>query len=116
MKYLSILGVFSFMMILVSCGQSPLVEEAQPKTVALNGNCTVNQAYLDDLADFLAGHYGVQSSEVSVSYTGQGNQYDHEFPFSISSSTVNGTGLVGMNDLCTTFAADIIVEEDLAGF
>ena len=116
MKNASIFGVVSLLMILISCGQSALVEEAQPQTEALSGICTVNQAYLDDLADSLADHYGVQSSEVTVSYSGQGNDDNHEFPFSITSSTVNGTGLVAMSDLCASFSTDFIVEDDLSGF
>lgn len=110
------LWVLCGLMTLVSCSDSVLFDRAMPEVQAsTNGNCIVDQQYLDDLEVDLAAHYQIDASDVTVTYTGTNNDSNHEFPFVVDAPNLTGTGLLEIEDLCAAFSSDFIVEDDLLG-
>lgn len=100
---------------MTSCADTPMPQQEIGDILNDTRSCEADAQYLAGLKTFLADHYQVASTAITLSYSGINAEGDNVFPFTASLQSQDIDGQYVVDDLCLDYDAEFIVEDDLVG-
>lgn len=98
-----------------SCADTPMPQQEINDVILETRGCDPDAQYQAGLKTFLADHYDVSETNVTLSYIGVNGNGEYVFPFSVSKPSEDIDGDYIVDDLCLAYDAEFIVEDDLIG-